>query len=68
MKKYISIRVVKANSYEGALKKVEMNFFDETDNICDRIFPLDIITNIILRIKNKLFLKSKDYDILCENK
>lgn len=34
---YYSIRVVKAESYTQALKKVEENDFDETDDLCDKV-------------------------------
>lgn len=37
LKKYYSIRVVKARDYSEAVKKVQENDFDEKDELCDKI-------------------------------
>ena len=40
MRKFYSIRVVKAESKEEAVEKVELNHFDESDPLCDKVVTL----------------------------
>ena len=37
METYYSIRTIKAKSYEDALKKLEIEKFDEQDALCDKV-------------------------------
>lgn len=48
---YYSIRTIKAKSYEEALRKLEVEEFDEQDAMCDRVFTAKELENELARQK-----------------
>lgn len=62
MKRFISVRVMKATDWNDAIDKIEDQWFDEGHPLCDAVMELTPLMEMVLTHQQNIHDKEQLYD------